>query len=577
MSFNYIEYLPLVVLGIAAFWLMTIKVEKKYYSWVLTHWFYKQSLASKLSSVFFFAGFSFLLLALLDLRGPEERVTGKSSDQKTVVLIDASASMLAEDVRPNRFEKATLLAKHFIKKAVGHQVSVVVFSDGQKRIVPFTKDMDLVEARLNTLKGLDLERGGTGLSMAIQESIQYFINSEQRPFGNILVITDAEETEGGLKLKVPDGISVAVVGVGTAKGGPIPIRNSRGVFRGNKKFRGETVISKLDESFLKQLGQEIKHFKYWVASSYSLPTEEILRFFRRSFKTKKTEDDFRVRPVLANYMMVPGVVFLIAAFMLKNLKSFVMVMLLIVSMNTFGQDKKEPEKNKVIVDLEERFARNELGVEGKKKLASELLKQGFSEEASKLYEEILHKDINNNNAIEKFNLGSAYLKSGKIQEGLKIYTDLIDHLESDASGKNQELLQKAKLNMLKAIHAQASQKNNKSQKNDKKQKKDEKGKDKKQKGQDGGQSKDQKESKDQGQQKDKKDKKDKDESKDPSDSNKNQDQKNKQKNDQAKDGKAKKDKVPSILKQLLSDDNQLQKKVIDANTVKGKSREKKDW
>ena len=105
----------------------------------------------------------------------------------------------------------------------------------------------------------------------------------------------------------------------------------------------------------------------------------------------------------------------------------------------------------------------------------------------------------------------------------------------------------------------------------------EKGKDKKQKGQDGGQSKDQKESKDQGQQKDKKDKKDKDESKDPSDSNKNQDQKNKQKNDQAKDGKAKKDKVPSILKQLLSDDNQLQKKVIDANTVKGKSREKKDW
>ena len=254
MSFNQLNLLPLVIVGLVIFWLATLRAEKKYYQWVLDHWFFKQSLLSKVSSIFYFLGFTFLLLALLDLRGKEQRVTGKSVDQKTVVLIDASASMLAEDVRPNRFEKATLLAKHFIKKAVGHQVSVVVFSDGQKRIVPFTKDMDLVEARLNTLKELDLDRGGTGLSMALQESIQYFINSEQRPFGNILVITDAEETDGGLNLNVPDGISVAIVGVGTAKGAPIPIRNSRGVFRGNKKFKGETVISKLDEPKIDDVG-----------------------------------------------------------------------------------------------------------------------------------------------------------------------------------------------------------------------------------------------------------------------------------------------------------------------------------
>jgi Ca-activated chloride channel family protein len=198
--------------------------------------------------------------------------------------------MLAEDVRPNRFEKASLLAKHFIKKAVGHQISIVVFSDGQKRIVPFTNDMDLIEARLNALKELDLERGGTGLSLAIQESIQYFVDSEKRPFGNILVLTDAEETDGGLDLDVPEGISVGVVGVGTAKGAPIPMRSSRGVFSGNKKHQGKTVISKLDEEYLKKLGTEIEHFKYWVASSYSLPTEKILGFFNRAFKTKNAKD-----------------------------------------------------------------------------------------------------------------------------------------------------------------------------------------------------------------------------------------------------------------------------------------------
>ena len=576
MSFNQLNLLPLVIVGLVIFWLATLRAEKKYYQWVLDHWFFKQSLLSKVSSIFYFLGFTFLLLALLDLRGKEQRVTGKSVDQKTVVLIDASASMLAEDVRPNRFEKATLLAKHFIKKAVGHQVSVVVFSDGQKRIVPFTKDMDLVEARLNTLKELDLDRGGTGLSMALQESIQYFINSEQRPFGNILVITDAEETDGGLNLNVPDGISVAIVGVGTAKGAPIPIRNSRGVFRGNKKFKGETVISKLDETFLKNLGEKIKHFQYWVASSYSLPTEQILSFFSRSYKTKKSEDDFRIKPVLANYLLLPGVFMLILAFVMKNGKSFAVAALLICSMDSFGNNSPpEPQKNEVILELEERFARNELGPKGKKKLASELLRQGFSEEATTLYKEVLPETITDENSVEKFNLGAAQLKAGKVKDGLKTYTELVDYLENNTSENNLDLLEKSKLNMLKAIQTQTQKKK---QQNKNSKSKEEKGKNQenKDKDQGEGQSKDQKDQKDQKGQ-GQGNKKDKKKNEDKSDQEKNQKKERDKKDGKGESGKNEKQKVPSILKQLLSDDNQLQKKVIDANTVKGKARDKKDW
>lgn len=576
MSFNQLNLLPLVIVGLVIFWLATLRAEKKYYQWVLDHWFFKQSLLSKVSSIFYFLGFTFLLLALLDLRGKEQRVTGKSVDQKTVVLIDASASMLAEDVRPNRFEKATLLAKHFIKKAVGHQVSVVVFSDGQKRIVPFTKDMDLVEARLNTLKELDLDRGGTGLSMALQESIQYFINSEQRPFGNILVITDAEETDGGLNLNVPDGISVAIVGVGTAKGAPIPIRNSRGVFRGNKKFKGETVISKLDETFLKKLGEKIKHFQYWVASSYSLPTEQILSFFSRSYKTKKSEDDFRIKPVLANYLLLPGVFMLILAFVMKNGKSFAVAALLICSMDSFGNNSPpEPQKNEVILELEERFARNELGPKGKKKLASELLRQGFSEEATTLYKEVLPETITDENSVEKFNLGAAQLKAGKVKDGLKTYTELVDYLENNTSENNLDLLEKSKLNMLKAIQTQTQKKK---QQNKNSKSKEEKGKNQenKDKDQGEGQSKDQKDQKDQKGQ-GQGNKKDKKKNEDKSDQEKNQKKERDKKDGKGESGKNEKQKVPSILKQLLSDDNQLQKKVIDANTVKGKARDKKDW
>ncbi|MCO4754679.1 MAG: VWA domain-containing protein [Bacteriovoracaceae bacterium] len=572
MSFLNLEYLPIVIIVIAIFWFLTVRVEKKYYQWIKVHWFYKQSLVGRVASVLYFIGFSLLLMGLLDLRGPETRVMGKSADQKTVVLIDASASMLSEDVRPNRFKKATLLAKHFIKKAVGHQISVVVFSDGQKRIVPFTKDVDLVEARLNTLEGLDLDRGGTGLSMALQESIQYFVNSEQRPFGNVLIITDAEETDGGLKLDVPEGISVAVVGVGTAKGAPIPIRNNRGVFKGNKKYKGETVISKLDEQYLKQLGEEIKHFKYWVASSYSLPTEDILSFFNRTFKTKQSEDDFRIRPVLANYLLVPGMIFLVFAFLLKNARSFTLMSLLLCSMNLFGQEKKEPVKNETIIELENKFAQNKLNEQGQKKLASELLKQGFAKEASNLYEEVLPDSVTPNSLTEMFNLGAAQFKAQNIKEGMNTYTELLEYLDNNPSSENKAMANKVKLNMLKAIQAQTSQQKKKEKQNKNKQNKDGK---KKENDQNGGQSKDK------GESGESKDNKEQDKGQDDKDSkddqgNKDQDQEEKE-NEKYSAGKKNKEKMPSILKQLLSDDNQLQKKVIDADTVKGKSREKKDW
>ena len=601
MSFLNLAYLPAVILALLVFGFLIMRYDRRYFTWVRDHWFLKRSKMNKISAVFYVTGFALLLFALLDLRGPEKRVAAKVSEQKTVLLIDSSASMLAEDVRPNRFEKAVLLAKHFIKKAVGHQISVVVFSDGQKRIVPFTNDKDLIEARLNTLESLDLERGGTGLSLAIQESIQYFINSENRPFGNILILTDAEETDGGLKLDIPEGISVGVIGIGTAKGGPIPLRSPRGMYKGNKKHNGETVISKLDENFLKSLGSEIEHFKYWVASSYTLPTEEVLDFFGKSLKTKISKEDFRVRPVLANNLIVPGVLALLLAFLLKNFPTFstVLLFVMLIPKSWAAEEKPEPPpKSKLVLDLEEDFAKNKLNDDGKKMLATELLKGGRAEDAQKLFSEILPENVNSNSVDEHFNLGASQLKSGAISEGIGTYTRLIDYLQSNPSPENKELLEKSKQNVLKAIQAQSqaqSQKQKKSDEQEKKQDDESQSGDSSEQGDqsDKDQDKEGKSGQTKGQKKDDKDgegQKDKDKKKNGDDKDQDKeknkdDEKGKNGEREKKDGKStggsdqkmNKEKMPSILKQLMSDDNQLQKKVIDAETVERKTREKKDW
>ncbi len=74
-----------------------------------------------------------MAMSLLDLRGDQEQINTPLTDQKTIVLIDASSSMLVEDVQPNRFKRALTVARHFVKNAIGHQISVIVFSDISKK------------------------------------------------------------------------------------------------------------------------------------------------------------------------------------------------------------------------------------------------------------------------------------------------------------------------------------------------------------------------------------------------------------------------------------------------------------
>jgi Ca-activated chloride channel family protein len=604
MTFLQLEYLLPIIIGLIVVIIISIKQESNFYKWVEKHWFMKRTLKNKISSILYYLGLILISLALLDLRGPEKNISGKVSDQKTIILIDSSASMTAEDVRPNRFSKALLLAKHYVRKAVGQQISVVVFSDTTKQIIPFTSDMDLVDARLGALENMDLKRGGTALTVAIQESIQYFRNHTDNISGNILIFTDAEETDGRVNIEVPKDISVGVIGVGTGKGAPIPMRDSRGVFKGNKKYQGEVVISKLDESYLKRLGEKVKDFRYWIATSYSLPTEDIIRFFQKLHKVKQSKNNFRIRPVLSNYLMIPGVIFFILSFMFKNLNSFVYVSMLLVCLNIGAQEKEKVEKVKSdeIKELERKFSKGKLKSNDKKYLASKLLKEGFSEEAEKLYSEITDGKIQNNEK-EVFNLGASQLKNKNIAGGLKTYQELYNHLKKN--DPDSKLIESVKANILKALENMSSSSQKKKSKSDKsddenKDKKGEKGKsgdksDKKDdkeskknksKGEDDKENEDKKKDKGDkdknkknkdGKDKDKKDKKDKNKKKSDGKDKKSDKKKDKKKNkgSGAKPGKPKK--MPAILKQLMSDDNQLQKKMIDTGTTKRKTREKRDW
>lgn len=564
MSLENGSYALLIIIFIILFIVFYSKSEKNFFNFIKDHFFFNRSKTYRMSYILKILSFILIFLSLLDLRGKEETVNAKLSKQKTIILLDTSASMLAEDVRPNRFKKSILLARHFVKNAYGTEISLMVFSDDVKRIIPFTEDYDLLDARLMAIESMNLGKGGSNLSQAIAEATRYFIEGDKESFGNLLVFTDAEETESFDNLKVSDSISVAMIGVGTSKGAPIPLRDPSGNLIGNKKFNGETVISKLGEDFLKSLESKIKHYKFYVATSYSLPTKELLDFFNEEQLEKETDGVFRIKPVLSQYILIPGLVFLILSELFKLKRVFYFFLLTTLFSNVaFSQS----EKSEKVLELEDKFKNGKISLAEKKQLAEEYYKGQFYQESKKLYEEILDSTINDKNVDNYLNYFSASLKGGGLTDSLKLAESIKNYAEKN---KRQDIVDKINKNIVLSLN---DQNNNNDKKENKKDKKDQNNKKNNQdsKNSENNQNREQ-DKKEENENKESKDNKENKNENDQKDKEKDNGEKNKDENNKPPS----KEKLPSLLKQLVDDDNKLQKKLIDGKTEK-KEKGKKDW
>lgn len=561
MTFLYGKYLPIVLVVIIVFILLSMRAGKKFDQALKTYWSLKPKLRYRLSHLLYLLFVSTLVIATLDLRGPEETIEGSVSDQKTLILIDSSSSMLAEDVRPNRFEKSIMLAKHFVRNAYGHQVGIVVFSDIQKMLIPFTDDIDLLDARLGGLVEQKELTGGSNIYQTIRESVRYFLeNGATDPVGNILIFSDAEAHDKTFDMEIPDGVNVAVVGVGTAKGAPIPNRARDKSFNGYKKFNGEVVNSSLNEDLLKDLGTKIEHYKYWVVQAYSLPTEEILSFFNRSYLEKLSKSTQRVRPVLGHLLIIGAIILYALSVILSRGRTFSAISLFAFLIIGPNQELRAE------------------GLEGKVKSGSAtqieklLYAKGLMDaeayhEASILYEETLGKteDVPIEAAL---NSATSKMAAGNISRGLEEIADLKEPSLSKLTDKERSIARSNVLNAIKLAEEQKEQQK----------KEDEK---KKQQGQKGNQQ-DQKQNQDSKKDKEKSDSEgNNDEKSEPKDE-KGDDQKSnaeklKERQDQQRKERSMK-KVPALVKQVLEDDRKLQEEYLDTTTSKPEDiSQPKDW
>jgi len=528
---------------------------------------------------------SFTALALLDWRGPEEKIKTEVPTERTIILIDTSASMLSEDIKPSRLQKAVLIAKHFARKAAGHQISIVAFAEIQKKIVPFTNDLDLIDSRLESLKNLRNQNGGSALTGAIQESVQYFKETGDER-GNILVLTDGEETAESLGLKLTKDVHVALVGIGTEQGGRIPLDDGRGFRFGYKKSKGQDVITRLNEGFFKKVSADLPSSQYWIANTYNLPSDEIIEFFKSELKKGQTQQDMVIRPVMMEWIVVPGLLLIGLSLIIKQIRVFTLGVFVIFSLQA---QEPEPKLTPELINQLNQLQAGKLNKLEKIKLADDLYRAGSKDEALQLYQENLaNNSINQEIPPEAYlNYGTAQLEKGDLSNALKTYELLSKNLSNDSrSNQLREMMEKNTLSYFRQQEQKKQEKKQQKNNQDQNQDQNQQGQGQQQDNQNSGSGAQDKQRKGTGQdnQNDQKKKnennqKDQQEKKDKENED-NEQQKDKDAEANKQDKPRPKQVLPAKLKQLMSDDRQLQMKMIESGTRdlnRRKSRETKDW
>lgn len=193
------------------------------------------------------AAFALMVFVLARPRYGTKKETIVSKGVEVIVALDISNSMMAEDITPNRLEKAKRLISRMIAQTKGNKFSLIVFAGDAFVQLPITTDHVSANMFLNQVTPALIKRQGTNVGDAIDLACRSFSDNEK--IGKaIVLITDGENHEGGAeeaaRRAAEQGIKVYVMGIGTTKGGRIPTGKAGDFLRDRE---GNIVVTKLNE------------------------------------------------------------------------------------------------------------------------------------------------------------------------------------------------------------------------------------------------------------------------------------------------------------------------------------------
>ena len=197
-------------------------------------------------------------LALLIIMLARPQMGTKISQEKrtgieTIIALDISNSMLAEDIVPSRLDRSKMMVENLVDHFTNDKIGLIVFAGDAFVQLPITSDYVSAKMFLSSIDPSMMATQGTDIAAAINMGMNSF--TQEEGIGKaIIVITDGEDHEGGAleaaEAAKKKGMRVYVLGVGSSQGAPIPIPGTGNYMKDNT---GNTVMSALNEDMCKQV------------------------------------------------------------------------------------------------------------------------------------------------------------------------------------------------------------------------------------------------------------------------------------------------------------------------------------
>lgn len=276
-----------------------------------------------LKFVFLVIGISFLIVSLVNPKMGTKLKTLKREGVDVVFALDVSKSMLAEDIAPNRLEKSKQIISKIIEKLGSDRVGVIIYAGNAYPLLPITTDHAAASMFLLNANPDMVSSQGTAINEALNLAKTYYNNDEQTN-RFLVIISDGEdhqeETKQIAQNIANEGVKVYTVGVGTEKGGPIPLKLN-GALIGYKKDReGETVITQRKPTVLQGIA-EASNGEYIDGNRTDDPVNTIAKIIGNAQKSEFETKQFSDYKDQFQWFIAIGLLFLIIDIFFFNRKT----------------------------------------------------------------------------------------------------------------------------------------------------------------------------------------------------------------------------------------------------------------
>lgn len=268
----------------------------------------------RLKALALLAAFAFAIFALSRPQWGMEKKKVERKGVDVIFLLDTSLSMLAQDTKPSRIEKAKIEIKSFVKKLKGDRIGIVAFAGSSFLQCPLTLDYSAFFLFLDAITVGYIPDPGSSLAEAMDNAFRSYQTGDKK-HRVLIIFSDgefhSEDLQGTYKKARQEGIVIYSIGLGTKEGEPIPLKSEGGkVVAYKKDDSGKVVITKLEETSLATIAQETGGL-YFPATPHEQEIDIIYKDMQklgkkhlRSRLMTEREDHFQFFLAIATFLLL---------------------------------------------------------------------------------------------------------------------------------------------------------------------------------------------------------------------------------------------------------------------------------